>query len=267
MLPSPTADPTAANRKPDRLRHCSRDWLAMVPPDIPCTQRARRPIGAYPSARRNAAGRPLARAGDHCVNQAKGTAGKMEIVFLAVVLALPLLSVCLPKWLRHSSDSRLLRSLDDAPETLRIVVLGCPPRHRSGKQNRYFAGRIASAAAAYHHTAGRRILCSGRSDGASIDEASALADALETASVPRAAIDLDQHSERTIDSIDYVAAHHGNEPILFVTQPFHMSRVLYLARSRGLDAWGLIASGPAPGPSLRMREAMAELRAVLDVLR
>ncbi len=200
----------------------------------------------------------------------------MEIVFLAVVLALPLLSVCLSKWLRHSSDSRLLRSLDDAPKTLRIIVLGCPPRHRSGKQNRYFAGRIASAAAAYHHTAGRRILCSGRSDGDGIDstdstdstdEASALADALETASVPRAPIDLDRSSERTIDSIDYLAAHHGNEPILFVTQPFHMSRVLYLARSRGLDAWGLIASGPAPGPSLRMREAMAELRAVLDVLR
>ncbi len=191
----------------------------------------------------------------------------MEIVFLAVVLALPLLSVCLSKWLRHSSDSRLLRSLDDAPKTLRIVVLGCPPRHRSGKNNRYFAGRIASAAAAYHHTAGRRILCSGRSESDSTDEASALADALETASVPRAAIDLDRNSERTIDSIDYVAAHHGNEPILFVTQPFHMPRVLYLARSRGLDAWGLIASGPAPIPSLRMREAMAELRAVLDVLR
>lgn len=194
----------------------------------------------------------------------------MEIVFLAVVVALPLLSVCLSKWLRHSSDSRLLRSLDDAPKTLRIVVLGCPPRHRSGKQNHYFAGRIASAAAAYHHTAGRRILCSGRSDGDgidSIDEASALADALETASVPRAAIDLDQNSERTIDSIDYVAAHYANESILLVTQHFHMSRVLYLARSRGLDAWGLIASGPAPIPSLRMREAMAELRAVLDVLR
>jgi len=197
----------------------------------------------------------------------------MEIVFLAVVLALPLLSVCLSKWLRHSSDSRLLRSLDDAPKTLRIVVLGCPPRHRSGKQNRYFAGRIASAAAAYHHTAGRRILCSGRSDGDgidsidSIDEASALTDALETASVPRAAIDLDQNSERTIDSIDYVAAHYANESILLVTQHFHMSRVLYLARSRGLDAWGLIASGPAPIPSLRMREAMAELRAVLDVPR
>jgi hypothetical protein len=31
MLPSPTADPIAASRKPERLRHCSRDKLAMIP--------------------------------------------------------------------------------------------------------------------------------------------------------------------------------------------------------------------------------------------
>jgi SanA protein len=190
----------------------------------------------------------------------------MKIVLLGVVVGLALLSACLSKWLRHSGDSRLLRSLDDAPTTARIVILGCPPRQRSGERNRYFAGRVASAAAAYHHTTSRRILCSGRIDGDGTDEATALADALETASVPRAAIDLDQSSGRTIDSIDYVAARHANESILLVTQPFHMSRALYLARSRGLDAWGLIASGPAPGPSVRMREAMAELRAVLDLL-
>jgi vancomycin permeability regulator SanA len=62
-----------------------------------------------------------------------------------------------------------------------------------------------------------------------------------------------------------VAERHANEPILLVTQPFHMSRALYLARSRGLDAWGLIAGGPAPGIRIRVREAMAEFRAVLDL--
>jgi SanA protein len=62
-----------------------------------------------------------------------------------------------------------------------------------------------------------------------------------------------------------VAERHAKDPILLVTQPFHISRALYLARSRGLDAWGLIASGPAPGTRIRMREAMAELRAVLDL--
>jgi SanA protein len=193
----------------------------------------------------------------------------MNIVFLGlgVAVAFVLLSAGLSKWLRRSGDSRLLRSLDEAPTAARIVVLGCPPRQRSGKTNRYFIGRIASAAAAYHHTSGRRILCSGCIHSNGVDEASAMAEAIEAASVPAAAIDLDRNSERTIETIDYVAARHANEPILLVTQPFHMSRALYLARSRGLDVWGLIAAGPVPSPGIRIREAMAELRAVLDLLR
>jgi len=190
------------------------------------------------------------------------TEGRVEIG-----LALGLLSAYFSKWLRRRGRSRLLRSLDDAPATIRIVVLGCPPIQRSGKSNRYFIGRITSAAAAYHHTAGRRILCSGCIGRNGIDEAAAMAEAIEAASVPRSAIDLDRDSERTIDSIDYVATRHADEPILLVTQPFHMPRALYLARSRGLDAWGLIAAGPTPGLGIRIRESMAELRAVLDLLR
>ena len=57
-------------------------------------------------------------------------------------------------------------SLSEPPAVVRIVVLGCRPRLRSGKHNRYLVGRVASAAAAYHHTAGRQILCSGRADEA-----------------------------------------------------------------------------------------------------
>jgi SanA protein len=189
----------------------------------------------------------------------------MNSVFLGAVVAFLLLSTCLSRWLRHSSDSRIVRSLDDIPAGVRIVVLGCPPRQRSGRSNHYFIGRVASTAAAYHHTTGRRILCSGRIDGDGIDEAAALADALETAAIPRRAIELDRNSGRTIDSIDYVAERHADGPILLVTQPFHMSRALFLARSRGLDAWGLIASGPAPGLRIRLRESIAELRAVLDL--
>ena len=91
-----------------------------------------------------------------------------------------------------------------------------------------------------------------------------MAELLELASVPPGAIDLDENSNRTIDSIDFLATHHAKENILLVTQPFHMSRSLILARWRGLDAWGLIAGGPAPGLRARCREKLAELRAIID---
>lgn len=35
MLPRPTADPTAARTNPQRLCHCSRAALAIIPPDVP----------------------------------------------------------------------------------------------------------------------------------------------------------------------------------------------------------------------------------------
>jgi SanA protein len=187
------------------------------------------------------------------------------MTWLLVLLASPLLvSFALSSWLRRSTQSRIVRSLDEPPAAVRIILLGCPPRLPSGRSNRYFVGRVASAAAAYHHTAGRRILCTGRVGKDGVDEATAMADALETASVPRIAIDLDRGSNRTIDSINFVATRYTNEAILLVTQPFHMSRSLYLARWRGLDAWGLIAAGPTPGLRDRIRERLAELRAFAE---
>ena len=146
-------------------------------------------------------------------------------------------------------------------------MLGCTPRLRSGTLNRYFTERAASAAAAYHARPDRRILCTGRVAKDGDDEAEALLELLASASVPRSAIDLDRESERTIDSIDFVATHHPDRPILFVTQAFHMPRVLFLARRRGLEAWGLVARGPRPGIRVRTREYLAWTRALLDSLR
>lgn len=146
-----------------------------------------------------------------------------------------------------------------------IVVLGCKPRGPSGRLNLYFIGRVASAAAAYHHGPDRRILCSGRIFD-DMNEVTELATALEAAEVPRSAIKLDPDSTRTIDSIDHVARHYADMPILFVSQSFHLPRTLFLSRQRGLDAWGLLARGPEPGLRSRLRERLAELRAIFDAL-
>lgn len=202
----------------------------------------------------------------------------MGIVLVGLFIAPFALSFALSEWLRLSGDSRVLRSLDQLPDGAQIVVLGCKPRQPSGRLNQYFAGRAASAAAAYHHRrddrddghavsdAGVAILCSGRSYHG-MNEAAELAHALESAAVPRSAIRLDADSDRTIDSIDHVARFHANQPIVFVTQSFHLPRALFLARHRGLDAWGLLAKGARPSLRGQVREGLAEYRALWDVLR
>lgn len=181
------------------------------------------------------------------------------IAVLASAVGIAAGSAALSRWLRWHTRGRRVRSLEEVPAYTRIVVLGCRPRLRSGRPNPYLIGRVASAAAAFHHTPGRRVLCTGL-----FDEATAMLVALEAASVPRSEVDLDEDSGRTIESIDFVAARHKDENILLVTQPFHMPRALFLARARGLEAWGLIASGPSPGVRSRVRERLAEFRAVFD---
>jgi len=188
----------------------------------------------------------------------------MEIVVLGLLITSVIISLGLSEWLRRSANLRVLRSLDQAPDHSRIVVLGCKPRAPSGRLNLYFVGRVASGAAAYHHQPSRRILCSGRVD-LDVNEATELAEALKSASVPASAISLDANARRTLDSIDYVARHYPDEPILFVTQSFHLPRTLFLARQRGLDAWGLLARGSDPSLRGRLRERLAEFRAVFDL--
>ena len=190
----------------------------------------------------------------------------MKVILLGLLISSLVLCSILSEWFRRRADSRMVRSLDQVPTEAVIVVLGCKPRSPSGRLNRYFVGRVASAAAAYHHEPSRQILCSGRVFD-DMNEVTELVRGLEAAQVPASAIRRDANSDRTIDSIETVARTFGDKPILFVTQSFHLPRTLFLARRRGLDAWGLLARGGAPGFRGRLRERLAEIRAVFDVLR
>lgn len=176
--------------------------------------------------------------------------------------------------LERRARDRSIHDVDALPAEVRpdlLVVLGCPPRTRDGRVNPHLTGRAMAAARAYHALNGVTVLCSGRTDGADAtdasvrDESAALAALLEAAGVPASAIRLDRGARRTIDSIERVHDHHPARRILIVTQAFHLPRVLFLARARSLDAWGLAAPGPRLRGRGRLREAIAGLRACFDI--
>lgn len=195
----------------------------------------------------------------------------IAIMALILVMLLALLAALMPfAWMRRLAGDRTIESLEAMPDGSRIVVLGCPTRSTSGEPNRYFVARIATAAAAYHHldphsgrgtSEGIEILCSGWDERG---EATDMATALVAARVDRGAITVDGRAARTIDTIELVASRFPSERIVFVSQRFHIPRVLYLAREHGLDAWGLPAEGSLQGARPRIREALATHRAIFD---
>ena len=187
----------------------------------------------------------------------------------AAVLAASAIAISVA--LEQGARRRCIESLAALGRADLIVALGCPPRARNGRPSPYLVGRARASAAAYHTLGNVPILCSGRvvpakdAPAASSDEAEALAELLIAAGVPRDSMRFDRDAARTIDTIDHLARGYADKRILLVSQPFHLPRILFLARARGLDAWGLAAPGPIPGWRGRLREVLGRLRAVWDV--
>ena len=98
-----------------------------------------------------------------------------------------------------------------------------------------------------------------------VDEAALLRASLIRQGIDLGRIETDSTSARTIDSIDFLARSAPQRSICFVSQPFHLPRVIYLAEQRGLKASAWPALGPTIGWRLRIREALATLRAIFEV--
>ncbi|MEZ4334479.1 MAG: ElyC/SanA/YdcF family protein [Myxococcota bacterium] len=201
-------------------------------------------------------------------------AASIGAVALFAGLALLALLLAIARRLERRARDRSIHDIEALPVEARpdlVVVLGCPPRTRSGRINPHLTGRALAAARAYHALRGVTMLCSGRmlapdaADASAQDEAAALATLLEAAGVPSSAIRLDRDARRTIDSVERALDHDRGRPVLIVSQAFHLPRVLFLARALSLDAWGLAAPGPRLRCRGRVRESFAGLRALFDI--
>lgn len=127
-------------------------------------------------------------------------------------------------------------------------------------QDLYVAGRVPL------------LVVSGRGGGAvAEDEVAAMRRWLEQRGVPPAAIVDDPVGLRTIDTMRNARVRFGEQPVVVVSNPFHVARCVYLARGVGLAAVG-VAAPPGrdyPASTLRrnhLREAGARVLAWFELL-
>ena len=134
--------------------------------------------------------------------------------------------------------------------------------HPDGRMSRMLADRVNGAIALYRAGKVDRILVSGDHGRLGYDEPGTMRRALLAAGVPAQAVFTDHAGFDTWSTV--VRAHQifGVRDAVLVTQDFHMARALYLARSAGLHAQGLVTGGDYGGKGAQStaRELLARVK-------
>jgi SanA protein len=160
-------------------------------------------------------------------------------------------------------DTRDVAKLGHAEAAL---VLGAQVQP-DGRMSAMLADRVSQAAALWRAGKVDHVLVSGDHHRWSYDEPGTMRDALLAAGVPASAIFTDHAGFNTWASMVRARKVFGVQSAIVVTQGFHMSRALYLARSAGLSAQGLDADlrgYGAQGKKSDVREVLARVKAVGD---
>ena len=191
---------------------------------------------------------------------------RLGLVLLFAVGALALAAVLL-SWAAERALDRAAEEFSFAdparlPGVEAAVVLGTAPIGPEGGPNVYFVRRLDAAATLWKAGKARTLIVSG-----SGDEPEAMKAGLVARGVPAEAIRLDPEGYRTWDSILRARDTFGLDRMIVVSQRFHLSRALFLARHAGIEAWGFEARDVEAPYSFvtTLRRYPSALRAWFDV--
>jgi len=189
------------------------------------------------------------------------------LVLGAVALLLSLLSWIAERRLEALADPYISSDPAKLPGVTVALVLGAAPIGPEGGPNRYFVYRLDAAAALYKAGKVKYLLVSGDNSRPDYDEPTAMRAGLIERGVPAEAIYRDFAGFRTWDSVVRVEEVFGQTRLIVVSQRFHLSRAIFLARQQGIEAWGFEARDVARAYSIVtiLRRYPSALRAYFDV--
>jgi SanA protein len=180
----------------------------------------------------------------------------------AAALAGVLLAWLAERRLDQTADAWSFGDVAKVPAVDVALLLGTAPIGPEGGPNVYFVRRLDAAAALWKAGKVKHFVVSG-----SGEEPAAMRAGLVERGVPGAAIYRDPAGYRTWDSVSGMRDVYGQKRIVIVSQRFHLSRALFLARHAGLEAWGFEARDVEQPYSIftELRRYPSALRAYFDV--
>lgn len=148
-----------------------------------------------------------------------------------------------------------------------VLVLGCGV-YEDGTPSPMLYDRVKTGIALFNAGVSDRLLVSGDHGQEDYDEVNAMKRIAVEAGIDRDAVFCDHAGFCTWDSMVRAKEIFGAKRIVVVTQEYHLSRALYMAKKVGLDAWGVSADlRPYGGQIFRdVRELGARFKGFFSAL-
>lgn len=157
------------------------------------------------------------------------------------------------------------RAVDSVADCALVLGAGVGPDHTPSP---VLHDRLETALSLYRAGRVRRVLVSGDHGRASYDETNTMRRWLEARGVPHRDVFMDHAGFDTYSSMWRAKNVFGVMKVIVVTQRFHLSRSVYLARAMGMEAEGAVADRRSYRGMvwLEMREVASRTKAALDVV-
>lgn len=164
------------------------------------------------------------------------------------------------------SKKYLYGSASDIPACYTAIVLGAKV-NADGRPSDYLQDRLDCAVELYRAGKVRRFLLSGDHGRTTYDEVNNMKLYLEKQGIPTADIFLDHAGFDTYNTMVRAKKIFRVTDAIIVTQAFHLPRAIYIARSKGLKAYGFKADKRVYSgmKALRFREVPARVKAFAEV--
>lgn len=164
-------------------------------------------------------------------------------------------------------QSFVTSNVNDLETSHVAVLLGTSSHLSNGRKNLYFEYRMDAALELYRSKKVKYILVSGDNRKENYNEPVAMQEALIKRGIPEEDIVLDYAGFRTLDSMVRAKEVFGQKKFIVISQKFHNERAVYIARKKGIKAFGFNAPdvNVRAGLKTRLREYLARTKMMLDL--
>jgi len=192
---------------------------------------------------------------------------KVFKIGLVSALVIAILTVILNFYINHYSVSYIYSSVKEVPCCYTALVPGSLV-YNDGSLSYIVKDRVDGAIELYKAGKVKRFLLSGDHGTKKYDEVNNMKKYMMTKGIPDTVIFLDHAGFDTYSSIVRAEKVFKVKDMIIVSQAFHLPRALYIAKQKGLTAYGYVADSHSYGVmrGLKVREYFANIKAFFSVL-